>query len=344
MGQVSRHSRQLFTPGDIIGSYTVLSLLGQGGYGDIYLARPMESDTLIALKIESFTAQKRALERELLFLEDLQDSSFFPRLIESGRTETHRFIVMELLGPSVSNVRRQLPGHCYTVPTVIRLALFMLACIRDFHRHGFVHRDIKPGNFLVRASAGHPLVLIDFGLSKSYIDPETGRRCPARPNPGFYGTPKYASAEAQVGMDQCPRDDLIALVYSMVELVEGRLPWSSDEDRLAYRKKKAISGRTLFRCLPCEIVDIAEYLGRLRYASKVNYDYVTCMLCQALRMAGIPTDCPFDWEALPPEALSKISAIPCLPRAVDCTGAIPRLGIEDEQNLEEDRCLFCVVA
>jgi serine/threonine protein kinase len=341
----SRSHRQLFQPGDLISSYIIVGLLGQGGYGDIYSVRSRDSDTLFAMKIESFTAEKRALDLELVFLEDLQDSALFPRLIESGRTETHQFFVQELLGPSVSNTRRQLPGRHYTPSTVLRLGLFMLECIRDFHRHGFVHRDIKPGNFLLKPRVGNPLVLIDFGLSRRHIDPETGKPYSPRQNAGFYGTLKYSSLNAHRNVEQSPADDLVSLLYSMIEMVDGRLPWSTDQNGFVYQKKMSISPRILFRSLPLEMCDIAEYLKTLTYQSKVNYDYVTCLLCQGLRKTGVQADWPFDWEELPESAMRLISAIPCLPRAVECVGSIPEIGIaEHEQEAENDRCVFCEVA
>jgi serine/threonine protein kinase len=340
----SRRSRKLFKPGDTFGNFTIVSLLGQGGYGDIYLVRAADSDLTFAMKIESFTAEKRGLEIELLFLESLQDSELFPRLINSGRTDTHQFFVMELLGPSLSNTRRQLPNRRYSAATALRLAVFMFECIREFHRHGFVHRDIKPGNFLLRTGFGNPLVLIDFGLSKRFVDPETGQICPVRANPGFQGTAKYASLNAHYNREQSPRDDLISLLFSIVEMVEGKLPWGGEDERGMCRAKMAIPPRVLFRSLPREIALIAEYVGRLKYASTIKYDYIECLLCQGIYRCGTVADGPFDWEALPESAFQEISAVPSLPRARDCARAMPKLAITDEKERDDERCVFCMVA
>jgi serine/threonine protein kinase len=340
----SRRFRTVLRPGDSISTYTVVDLLGQGGYGDIYLVKSSKSDELHAMKIESLVAQKRALESELIFLEQLQDSPLFPRLIESGRTSTHCFVVQELLGPSLSNTRRQLPGRRYTPATALRLALFMVQCIREFHGRGFVHQDVKPGNFLIRNGTENPLVLIDFGLANRFADPETGEPYPLSVDCGFHGTAKYASLGAHAGNDHTPRDDMISLLYSIVEMVDGRLPWTSDHDpRVIQKKKAAISNRSLFQGLPRELIDIKDYCDRLPSLGKVNYDLVTSLLCSALRKIGKPMTYRFDWEELPALALGEISAIPKLPRAMDCARALPMLAIAADEA-EKEECTLCQVA
>jgi serine/threonine protein kinase len=102
-------------------------LLGQGGYGDIYCVRRAGSSALLWMKIEAFSATKHGLNTELVFIEEVQYSSLFPRLIESGATDTHHpYVVKELLGPSVSNTRRQLPEHGHTLATALRVSVFMV--------------------------------------------------------------------------------------------------------------------------------------------------------------------------------------------------------------------------
>jgi serine/threonine protein kinase len=341
---MTRKSRKLFEPGDMVASYTIVRLLGQGGYGDIYCVCRSDSSDLFAMKIEAFSAEKRGLDTELMFIEELQDSPLFPRLVESGTTESHRYVVQELLGPSVSNTRRQLPDHRYSLPTALRLSVFMVECIRDFHRHGFVHRDIKPGNFLLRKGGRSPVVLIDFGLSKRFIDPASGRPFPERSKAGFRGTNKYASLNAHRYRDQGPRDDMISWLYSVVELVEGKLPWGQERDAADMQRRKAtIADRVLFTHLPHEFLEISYYFNTLGYLTKVNYDYVIGLLGKALRRAAKPVDCPFDWEALGEDEVRELSAIE-LPKALDYARSMPQVECAPEEEEEdEDRCTFCGV-
>jgi serine/threonine protein kinase len=337
---MSRSSRRVFHPGDLISSYTIVKLIGQGGYGDIYCVRHSNSPHLYAMKIERFSSDKRSLDAELTFLEELQDSPLFPRLIESGRTDTHQFVIQDLLGPSLSETRRAIPGQRYTLSTVLRLAIFMLDCIRVFHAHGFVHRDIKPGNFLLKCGAKNPLALIDFGLSKRYLDPLTRKPYLPRENCGFRGTLKYASVEAHRGRGQCPHDDIVSWLYSVVELAEGRLPWSQDRDSVVIQRKKVLfSNRALLRNLPPEFMEIAHYVGS---KLEVSYDSVMCLLCRALSRMNGGLDCPFDWEGLSAEAIAGICAVECLPRAVDYVEFIAQIEIIENEE-EKETCTFCEV-
>jgi serine/threonine protein kinase len=108
--------------------------------------------------------------------------------------------------------------------------LEMLKCIEDFHDRGFIHCDIKPGNFLIRPSRRFPLCLIDFGLSRSYRD-RSGKHWEAMAGAGFTGTCRYASIHAHREQRQSRRDDLILWFCSIVELARGKLPGPGQKNR-----------------------------------------------------------------------------------------------------------------
>lgn len=453
----SRKNRQIFECGHIIaGRYRILKLIGQGGYGDIYSVEEITDEEFnnpssiqdntpkprYAMKIESLTAEKKGLDLEIEILSELQDSPFFPHVHERGMTQTHRFLVMELLGPSVSNTRRQMPSYKFSLGTVLRLGIFMIECIRSFHQHGFVHRDIKPGNFLLRCpqylidnketkkfnddpntnnhtndkketqlnatpvnndnfqnnnnndnantnelpnetansksnkTIFNPLALIDFGLSKRYIDPETSLPYPEKNRAGFRGTCKYASIYTHNFQDQCPRDDLISWCYSMVELVEGYLPWGNLRENSRVRKiKSQFLPKNLFRSLPREFIEIWRYLNGLSYnVTAPKYDYIIQLVTEPFynyvfnksNMITSSTsntnnensdasdenkknNLPFDWEILTREQIESYSGVSYLPSAHDVP--LPsRIGgglitdNDDTPNFEkESRCFGCLI-
>jgi serine/threonine protein kinase len=329
----------------VVASYTIFDLVGRGGYGDIYAVRQTPTSPLLALKLEAHSAEKHALETELKFLKDIQDSPYFPHIIDSGSTSLYLYVVLELFGPSLSSMRREIPSRHYTVPTVVRLSIFMLECIRDFHEHGFVHRDIKPSNFLLRTGCKCPLVLIDFGLSRRYIDPETGAPVPERSSAGFRGTSKYASLTAHRLRDQGPRDDMVSWVYSLVEMLHGSLPWRTEGvENEVERLKSSTPAKILLWGLPPEFRAIWTYIASLEYLSKVDFDYVSALLRRALWNAnGVKS--PFDWEyeSIEGEAVDDV-VIP-LPRAVDYVGAFGEGCVEEIEEIPEPNlCRYCEVA
>lgn len=316
MRESSRRNRHVYQPGDRIADFTVIRMIGQGGYGDIYSVTNDNFANTYAMKLESLRSPKKGLDTEAAFLERLQDSRLFPQLLEHGETASDKYLVMELLGPSLSNTRRQAEHRRLSLATVIRMGIFMLECIEDFHRHGLIHCDIKPGNFLLRCGFRNPLALIDFGLSKARVNSATGALIPERRKVDFHGTFKYASVPAQEYRDQCPRDDLISWVYSMVELVEGALPWGNvlDKNRIK-AMKKGIAPRELLRSFPDEFQAVFRYASGLRFGSAPNYEYMRQLLLQAL--SGV-TDAPcarFDWELFPQKLIEEYSPVPRLPAA-----------------------------
>ena len=347
----SRTSRQLFPEGDMISHYKVIHLIGQGGYGDIYSVldcdpttnQPVPDAQLLAMKIESLSSQKQGLSFEHEVMLRIQGSTLFPRLIDFGTTLTHRYLVMELKGPSLSNTRRQLPNHRYTIGTALRLSIFMLECIQKYHSCGYLHRDIKPGNFLLYSNSSNPLVLIDYGLSRAYINFETGEMLEQRSRAGFRGTSKYASISTHEYRDACRRDDLIMWAYSLVELVDGKLPWSPlhDSDKIL-RMKKQISNKDLFRSFPSEMNTIWRYINKLTFYETPNYQMIIGYVAMMMQKTKSLPRSPFDWESFSPDKIASYSPITELPKVSELTEIkVPDLHIVEESSMTDEVSSRC---
>lgn len=132
---------------------------------------------------------------------------------------------MDLLGPSLED----LFNYCkrkLTLKTVLLLADQMLQRIEAVHAKHFMHRDIKPDNFLM----GNPtdknlLYIIDFGLAKKYLISKTGEHIPYRDGKNLTGTARYASLNTHKGIEQGRRDDLESIGYVLLYFLKGELPW-----------------------------------------------------------------------------------------------------------------------
>jgi serine/threonine protein kinase len=302
----------------------------------------MGGHTFFAMKVQPISTTQPALIHEHKFLERLRGSPSFPTVFISGVTDTHQYFVMELLGPSLSNTRRLTHKQHFSLETTLRLSLFMFDCIRECHGRGIVHGDIKPGNFLLRPGSRRPLTLIDFGLSKDYIDTTTGHPLPEREDAGFSGTPKYASLFVHNGQDQCPRDDLISWLYSVIEIFHGCLPWSQDTDlQVIQSKKQAISVSELLSELPDEFAQIMRYVNRLKYDSIVKYDSISRLLIQIIKKKCPDTSIPFDWETISHSKLRKITDADKLPTASKCSARFQvkiQKSVERRHKVKRDVC------
>ena len=133
-------------------------------------------------------------------------------------------LVLDYIGPSVQELL-EFNHNQFSVQTVFLLAEQMLNLLQELHGSGYIHRDIKPDNFLIGKS--NTVYLIDFGFAKRYIDKKTKGHIPFRENKRLTGSPKFASLNAHLGYELSRRDDIESLGYTIIYMLKGKLPWES---------------------------------------------------------------------------------------------------------------------
>ena len=135
-------------------------------------------------------------------------------------------LVMDLLGPSLEDVFN-LCGRKMNLKSTLMIAIQMLERIEFVHRKQFLHRDVKPDNFLMGVgSKAHRLYLIDFGLAKKYVQKD-GIHISYRDDKNLTGTARYASLNTHLGIEQGRRDDLEGVANVLIYLIKGYLPWQN---------------------------------------------------------------------------------------------------------------------
>ncbi|OHT13907.1 CK1 family protein kinase [Tritrichomonas foetus] len=305
----SSYTHEEIPAGTKIGEFEVIQMIGEGGYGQIYEVVKDIENKHYAMKIEYLSARKKGLQLEVRVLKDCQISSQFPLFVDSGRTSTFRFFVMELLGPSLSQLCRSLSTRTFSKYTYLHLSIHMVRCIQSLHRLGYIHRDVKPGNFLIRPYRKHPLCFIDFGLARKYIT-ETGEVKPPRKNPGYTGTMRYASLTAHDEKELSRRDDLISWFYSMIELSAGALPWPGSENKeKTIKMKRTMEIEDLCKSLTPEFVDIYKMITALKYEDEPDYDGIVNLIKKSIVNQSFIVH-KYDWELMNRHEIIQISTIP----------------------------------
>jgi serine/threonine protein kinase len=164
----------------------------------------------------------------------------------------------------------------------------MVKRLEYLHLKNYIHRDVKPNNFLLgkynRKFDDDKVYVIDFGLSKEYIDKRTKKHYEFNDNSKFVGTPRYASINTHMGIRQSRRDDLESVAYILIYFLNGELPWQGIRAKTKSEKKEKIkvckvNFDVTLQCqnkkdIPQELMVFLEYTKSLGFNEKPDYNYI----------------------------------------------------------------------
>jgi serine/threonine protein kinase len=129
---MSARTRTTICEGTVIDDYEISIILGQGGFGDVYLVQHRSTGQILAMKTENFDAPKRAMENEFQIISAIS-GPYVPRIFSRGQTTTFLYYVMEVLGPSLSDCRSKLPRKVFTKTMLLLIAEETLHIIQKVH-------------------------------------------------------------------------------------------------------------------------------------------------------------------------------------------------------------------
>jgi casein kinase 1 len=166
----------------------------------------------------------------------------------------------------------------------------------------FLHRDIKPDNFVIGNKNPALIYMIDFGLAKRFRNPRTGQHIPWKEGKNLTGTARYASLNTHLGYEQSRRDDLECLAYVMIYFVKGKLPWQGlaaktkkeKYDQIKNKKKETPIEDLCYK-LPKEFVKYLNYCRSLKFEDKPCISDLKRLLKKLLSKKGLEDDKKFDW-------------------------------------------------
>src|SRR5437773_8797388 len=216
--------------GDSIGHYQVVSLLGVGGMGQVYLAEDAKLRRKVALKLlpASYTRDESPLRR---FQQEARAASALnhPNILtihELGEVNGEQFIATECV--EGETLRERLKRAPLNLAETLDVAVQIAGALAAAHKAGIVHRDIKPENIMLRHD-GYVKVL-DFGLAKLTEEHKPTTQVQAAENVNvssglLMGTVKYMSPEQAQGLQVDARSDIFSFGVVLYEMLAGRAPF-----------------------------------------------------------------------------------------------------------------------
>lgn len=231
------------TPGTKLGPYEIQSPLGAGGMGEVYRARDVRLDRIVAIKVlashlSSSPELRQRMEREARAISSLNHPNIC-HLYDIGSQDGTDYLVMEFL--EGETLAQRISKGALPLNEILKIGIALTEALAVAHRQGIVHRDLKPGNIMLTKSGAK---LMDFGLAKSATTgvPAGASNAPllsaartmSQASPisplttagAMIGTIQYMSPEQIEGKEADARSDLFALGAVLYEMVTGARPFA----------------------------------------------------------------------------------------------------------------------
>ncbi|UMM35876.1 hypothetical protein L5515_008298 [Caenorhabditis briggsae] len=292
--------------GDKVNRFTVFKKLGEGTFGAVYAVRDDNGGAEHALKAEFATEKIPLLKLELYVMQKLtqRGAKHMPTLIDKGKHDNFNYIVMKFLGKSLQDAKKTGPNSHLTLGSAIGASIQCLEALEELHWCGFLHRDVKPGNFcLGRPEVGElrKIFVLDFGLCRRYVNDQNVMLQPRR-KAAYRGTPRYAPIASHNYMEHGRKDDVESWFYMLVDFTNAALPWkiATDIKEVGAIKKNARVepglSQMLAECPMEEYRVILNHIDSLTYFMAPDYGLLYTTLRTLMKTKNLQ-EYPYDWEA-----------------------------------------------
>ena len=297
----------------IFGKYSLKNLIAKGTIGEVFLGKNILDNKEYAIKLEKAKKGESILKQEAYILLLLKGPGF-PSVISFGQSGKYHVLVENLLGESIYNIWLKKKKKLNLKDTCM-FAIQALERLEYIHSKNYLHRDIKPGNFLVGNPDKSQIYLIDFGNARKYRSSRTGKHIPFAKNRKMCGTIIFLSSNVLKGIEQTRKDELESLGLVIIYLYQGFLPWSDLKckdihqylDKIKKLKLK-INNEELCKYLPKEICEYMNYVQNMNFDENPDYRYLQSLFSNILGKTGEKNDLMFSWvdkKTIPRKIISR---------------------------------------
>ncbi|CAD5235274.1 unnamed protein product [Bursaphelenchus xylophilus] len=306
--------------------YVVLKVLGEGGFGSVFLVHDGNKECAMKVEKKIETRRHSKLKMEISILKTIaklrkdrqvdtdkstvekkpRRENHFTDIIDRGREPTFFFMVIDLVGKSLADLKMLRQEKVFSLGTGLGVGIQCLEAIEDLHEVQFIHRDIKPANYACgRPPNTHVIYILDFGIARKVMNKDQQLKTP-RERVGFKGTVRFASLACHRNQELARKDDVECWLYMMMDLlVKPGLPWrkESDKDVVGEMKKNIRDEKTQvhkdfygdLKSKP-KFHLILTYLEGLQYVDTPDYKYIYNLLREIGKENNVDVDAPYDWE------------------------------------------------
>lgn len=259
----------------ILDKYTFINKIGSGSFGEIYNIFCKKKNKIIAAKIENKNKKKQRLKLEYNIYTELKKKNIEGILKIYGFCETQDYNIMYLEKMDKNLQELLMRYKKLKKETIIKLAIKLIRIIRDIHNAGFLHRDIKPNNFMIKLKDDN-IKILDFGLSKKYI--KNSKHIPFRNDRKMVGTARYTSINMHEGKEYSRRDDIESICYMLIYLSKGTLPWQKKKlgcniKNIGIMKKNTNIEELCKDCIE-PLYYMLKYCRSLEFYDEPDYNYM----------------------------------------------------------------------
>uniref|UniRef100_A0A0N4ZMB5 non-specific serine/threonine protein kinase n=1 Tax=Parastrongyloides trichosuri TaxID=131310 RepID=A0A0N4ZMB5_PARTI len=290
--------------------YYLEKVLGEGGFGIVFKVRPSKNENVsYAMKLEKKVPERKEpkLKMEVNILETLQKRNInqhFTCIYDKGKTKTFFFIVMEMVGKSLADIKDARAHRVLSPGCGIRVSIQCLESVEALHSVEFLHRDLKPANFCIGiCQKKRNVYLLDFGMARKYTNSKGELKTP-RKVVNFKGTLKFAPLRLHEGMEYSRKDDAESWFYMVNDLMNPKgLPWRMECDLESIRelKEKWRDEEILllfFKSLKCksEFIKIIRLIDNTQFTQPVNFKAIYKLMDDAANSYNFSITDLYDWE------------------------------------------------
>lgn len=270
--------------------YTIIEKIKEGSFGTVFRCQNTRTHDFVAIKFETKDYEKKTLKNEAKIYQYLGKLDGFPQLKWFGTTEDNTYLVMDLMGKSLSETINYYKA--FSLKTVLLLGIQIISRIQSLHERHLLHRDIKTDNFLFGlGTVTNKLHLIDFGLAKRFN--YDGKHIPENKISKIIGSPNFVSLNVHNGIEPSRRDDLESCIYVILNMLFGPLEWFNKSHTEMYLLKYTL---TNVEEVPSFIKIILCYIRDMTFDETPDYDYIINLLVKAFNDKHYIKDDKYEWS------------------------------------------------